>query len=75
MATPFIEETDDPLVGDRRNYFNVELWTRDGLQIERLSFAGNSLDTAGEVFVAFAQKRPRGRLTRRLSLRKPLCHI
>jgi hypothetical protein len=40
----FHEETDDPLLADRRNFFKVELWTRDGLQIERLLFAGNSLD-------------------------------
>jgi hypothetical protein len=26
----FQEETDDPLVADRRNFFKVELWTRDG---------------------------------------------
>jgi hypothetical protein len=56
------EETDD-LVGDRRNYFNVELWTRDGLHIERLLFAGNSLDRARAVFAAFARKRPRAQLT------------
>jgi hypothetical protein len=31
--TLFDEETDDPLVADRRNFFKVELWTRDGLQI------------------------------------------
>jgi hypothetical protein len=24
---PFREETDDPLVADRRNFFKVELWT------------------------------------------------
>jgi hypothetical protein len=34
------------LVADRRNFFKVELWTRDGLHIERLLFAGNSLDKA-----------------------------
>jgi hypothetical protein len=39
----FDEETDDPLVADRRNFFKVELWTRDSLRIERLLFAGNSL--------------------------------
>ncbi len=31
----FHEETDDPLLADRRNFFKVELWTRYGLQIER----------------------------------------
>ncbi len=57
---PFREETDDPLVADRRNFFKVELWTRDGRHVERLLFAGNSL---GALFAAFARKRPRGRLT------------
>jgi hypothetical protein len=31
----FHEETDYPLLADRRNFFKVELSTRDGLQIER----------------------------------------
>jgi hypothetical protein len=43
------------LVADRRNFFKVELWTRDGLHIERLLFAGNSLDNARAVFAAFAR--------------------
>jgi hypothetical protein len=59
----FREETDDPLVADRRNFFKIELWTRNGLHIERLLFAGNSLDKAREVFAAFTKKRPRARLT------------
>ena len=25
----FNEETDDPLVADRRNFFKVELWTQE----------------------------------------------
>ena len=60
---PFREEADDPLVADRRNFFKVELWTKDGLHVEQLLFAGNSLDRAHTVFAAFAKKRPRGRLT------------
>jgi hypothetical protein len=59
----FDEETDDPLVADRPNFFKVELWNRDGLQIERLLFAGNSLDEACAEFAAFARKRPPARLT------------
>jgi hypothetical protein len=60
---PFREETDDPLVADQRNFFKVELWTRDGLHIERLLFAGNSLDKAHERFAAYGKRRPRARLT------------
>ena len=59
----FHEETDDPLLADRRDFFKVELWTRDGLRIERLLLAGNSLDKARAVFGAFTKKRPRARLT------------
>ena len=59
----FHEETDNPLLADRRNFFKVELWTRDGLRIERLLLAGNSLDKARAVFGAFTKKRPRARLT------------
>jgi hypothetical protein len=29
----FNEETTDPFVADRRNFFKVELWTRDGLHM------------------------------------------
>ena len=59
----FHEETDDSLAADRRNFFKVELWTRDGLHVERLLFAGNSLDKARAVFAGFGRKRPRARLT------------
>jgi hypothetical protein len=49
----FREETDDPLVADRRNFFRVELWTEDGPHIERLLFAGNSIDKARALFAAY----------------------
>jgi hypothetical protein len=59
----FQEETDDPLVADRRNFITVELWTRDGRHIERLLFAGNSLDKARALFAANGKRRPRAWLT------------
>jgi hypothetical protein len=65
----FRDETDDPLVADRRNSFKVELWTKDGLHVERLLFAGNNLDKARALFAAYAKKRPRARLTIRLRSR------
>jgi hypothetical protein len=55
----FGEETDDPLVADRRHFFKVELWTKDGQHVERLLFAGNSLDKARAPHAV----RPRARLT------------
>jgi hypothetical protein len=60
---PFREETGDPLVADRRNFFKVELWTKDGQHVERLLFAGNSLDKARERFGAYGKRRPRARPT------------
>jgi len=59
----FQEETDDPLVADQRNFFKVELWSRDGRHVERLLFAGNSLDKARALFAANGKRRPRARLT------------
>jgi hypothetical protein len=59
----FRDETDDPLVPDRRNFFKVELWTKDSQRVERLLFAGNSLDKARALFAAYGKRRPRARLT------------
>jgi hypothetical protein len=59
----FQEETDDRLVADRRNFFKVELWTRDGQHVERLLFAGNSLDKACALFTSYGKRRPRAHLT------------
>jgi hypothetical protein len=57
------EETDDPLYADRRNFYKVEKWSRDGQRIEELLFAGNSLAKAQRIFERFIQRRPRARLT------------
>ena len=40
------EETDDPHYADRRNFYKVEKWTRDGTKVDSLLYAGNSLDKA-----------------------------
>jgi hypothetical protein len=40
------KETDDPHYADCCNFYKVEKWTRDGQCIERMLFAGNSLDRA-----------------------------
>jgi hypothetical protein len=50
-------------VADRRHFFKVEVWTKDGQHVERLLFAGNSLDNAHALFAAYAKRRPRARLT------------
>jgi hypothetical protein len=33
------EETDDPLYADRRDFYKVENWSRDGQRIGELLFA------------------------------------
>jgi hypothetical protein len=38
------EETDDPHYADRRNFYKVEKWSRDGLRVELVLYAGSSLD-------------------------------
>jgi hypothetical protein len=57
------EETDEPLIADHRNYYKVEKWTKDGSKVERMLFAGSSLDKAREVYAAAIYHRPRIRLT------------
>ena len=54
------EETDDPLHADRRNFYKVEKWSRDGQHVEEMLFAGNSLDKANRIFER-AIKSDRGR--------------
>ena len=44
------EETNDPLVADVRNFYKVEKWTRDGMKVDSLLYAGNNLDKAREIF-------------------------
>ena len=64
MADGFAaEETDDPVYADDRNFYKVELWTKDRLHVLRLLYAGNNLDRAKDELVAYARKRPRARLT------------
>ena len=57
------EETDDPLYPDRRNFYKVEKWSRDGQRVEEMLFAGSSLDKARRIFDRFTTRRPRARLT------------
>jgi hypothetical protein len=36
----FYEETDDPVQADRRNFYKVEKWSKDGMRVVELLFAG-----------------------------------
>jgi len=57
------EETDNPLRADDRNFYKVEKWTKDGMKVDRMLYAGNNLDKAREIFVKAIKHRPRIRLT------------
>ena len=63
------EETDDPLYADRRNFYKVEKWSRDGLRVELMLYAGNNLDKARRIFEQTHKQRPRIRLTIRQCMR------
>jgi hypothetical protein len=57
------EETDDPHYADRRNFYKVEKWSRDGLRVELMLYAGNGLDKARRIFARTAKQQPGIRLT------------
>jgi hypothetical protein len=61
------EETDDPLHADRRNFYKVEKWSRDGMRVVELLFAGNKIDKARRIFERTTRHRPHIRLTIRLT--------
>jgi hypothetical protein len=63
MNTWSDEETDDPTNADRRNFYKVEKWSRDGQRVVSLLFAGSSLDKAHRIFDRMTKQRPRMRLT------------
>ena len=47
------DETDDPHYADRRNFYKVEKWSRDGLRVELMLYAGNNLDKARRIFADY----------------------
>ena len=57
------EETHDPLYADDRMFYKVEQWSRDGMHVERLLYAGNNLAKAEDIFARAVRHRPRIRLT------------
>ena len=52
------EETDDPHLADRRNFYKVEKWSRDGLRVMMLPYAGNNLDKARRILERTHKNRP-----------------
>ena len=63
------EETDDPTHADRRNFYKVEKWSKDGTRVVELVFAGTSFDKARRIFERTTKHRPRIRLTIRQRMR------
>lgn len=57
------EQTDDPDYADVCNFYKVERWTRDGLHVAGMLYAGNDLERARSIFAAGIKRRPRARLT------------
>ena len=57
------EETDEPLYADDRNFYKVELWTKDEQRILRMLYPGNNLDNAHTIFASYIRIRPRARIT------------
>jgi hypothetical protein len=56
------EDTDDPLNAERRNFYKVEKWSRDGMRVVELLFGGTNLDKARRIFERTAEHQPRGGL-------------
>ena len=52
------EQTDEPLYADDRNFYKVEAWSREGMRIDALLYAGSNLDKAREIFVTTIKHRP-----------------
>jgi hypothetical protein len=59
----------DPRYADRRNFCKVEKWSRDGLRVELMLYAGSNLDKARRIFERATKHRPRIRLTIRRRMR------
>jgi hypothetical protein len=51
------EETDDPLYADDRNFYKVELWTKDEQRVLRMLYAGNNLDKARTILANYIRIR------------------
>ena len=63
------EETNEPLIADHRNFYKVERWSKDDQRIERMLWAGNSIEKARAVFREAVKHRSRGHYTIRQRVR------
>jgi hypothetical protein len=53
------EETCNSFYPDERNFYKVDMWTRDGTKIDTMLYTGNSLGKAQQIFAAEIRRRPR----------------
>ncbi len=58
-----------PAYADRRNFYKVEKWSRDGLRVELMLYAGTNLDKARRISERTTKHRPRIRLSIRQRMR------
>jgi hypothetical protein len=63
------EETTDPIIAERRNFYKVEQWSKDGQRVARMIYASNRIDRARKMFNLNVQRRPGGRYTIRQGIR------
>lgn len=55
------EQTDNSDFADKRNFYKVEKWTKDGSKVDRLLYAGNDLYKARQLFEEAINHRPHRR--------------
>jgi hypothetical protein len=60
----FQDWTCDPLTADENEFYKVERWGSDG-RVDRMLYAGNSLERAREIFEGLVRRRPGVKLTQR----------
>ena len=53
------EETNSPDFADQQNFYKVEKWTKDGIKVDRMLYAGSNLEKARELFRQAVKHRPR----------------
>ncbi|MGC1354392.1 MAG: hypothetical protein WA851_01130 [Xanthobacteraceae bacterium] len=53
-------ETENPLLADDRNFYKLEKWTKDGMKVGCMLYAGNNLDEARELFAEAIKRRGSG---------------
>ena len=61
--------TSNTMTKNDHNFYKVEKWTKDGLRVELMLYAGNNLHKARRIFERTIKHRPRIRLMIRQRMR------